>query len=117
MQNVDGLLGGSGHPQRVPSVGADDSVAGCSPHFCAAHLRSQKLGHHAIACQYAGYDASKQHRTSGQLRSGSKCVPILCKFMHTNTNSKTIFRISCWRCAIRNIFKVFVVLTERLARN
>ena len=55
-----------------PVVTVDDAdgwVAGCSPQFRAAHLRSQKLGPHAIACQHAGYDACKQHRTNEQLRS------------------------------------------------
>jgi hypothetical protein len=36
-----GLLGGSGHPQWLPSVNADGSVAGCSPQFWVAQLRSQ----------------------------------------------------------------------------
>jgi hypothetical protein len=53
---------------------ADDWVAGCSPQFRAAQLRSQKLGPHPIACEYAGYDACKQHRTSEQPRRGGKPV-------------------------------------------
>ena len=32
---VDGLLGCSGNPQRSPSMEADGSVAGCSPHTCS----------------------------------------------------------------------------------
>ena len=73
MQNVDGLLGSSGHPQRLPSMTRTIRLP-CSPRFRAAHLRSQKLGSHAIICQYAGYDASKQHRMSEQFRSGGKRV-------------------------------------------
>jgi hypothetical protein len=96
---------------------ADGSVAGCSPQFCVAHLRSQKLGPHAIACQYAGYDASKQHRTSEQLRSGGKCVSYSVQTHAHKHEFQDHFRISRWRGAIRNVFNVFVVLTERLARN
>ena len=44
---------------------ADGFVAGCSPQFRAAHLRSQNFAAHAIACQHAGYDAcSSTARTS-----------------------------------------------------
>jgi len=55
---VDGLLGGSGHPQRVPSVDADGSVAGRSPQFCASQLGSQNLAAHATVWHYAGYASS-----------------------------------------------------------
>ena len=34
-QGVDGLLGWSEHPQRLPSRDANGSFAGCSPQFCA----------------------------------------------------------------------------------
>jgi hypothetical protein len=60
-----------------PVVTVDDAdgwVAGCSPRVGAAQLRSQNLAPHAIACQYAGYDACKQHRTNERLRSGGKRV-------------------------------------------
>jgi hypothetical protein len=55
-----GLLGGSGHPQWLPSVNADGSVAGCSPQFWVAQLRSQisrscnlLLTHWICACTLA----------------------------------------------------------------
>src|ERR1700757_4777742 len=53
---------------------ADDWVAGCSPQFRVAHLRSQKLGPRAISCQYGGYDACKHQRTNEQLRTGGNWV-------------------------------------------
>jgi hypothetical protein len=95
----------------------DDWVAGCSPQFRAAQLRSQNRASHATACHYAGYDPSKQHRTSEQLRSGGKCVSYTVQTHAHKHEFHDHFRISRWRGAIRNVFKVFVVLTERLARN
>jgi len=58
MQGVGGLLSWSGKPQRLPSFGAEGSLA-CSPQSRDLQLRNQNLAVHAIFCQYAAYDTSK----------------------------------------------------------
>jgi hypothetical protein len=61
-------------PQRVPSVGADGMVAGCSPQPCASQLGNQKpLFIQSLANTLDMVRASSTS-TNEQLQSGGKCV-------------------------------------------
>jgi hypothetical protein len=75
MQGVDRLLGWSGKTQRLPPSDADSSVAGRSPQFCPAQLRSQNLAAHAPPANTL--DAREWRAILGmkKLRVWRRCFP------------------------------------------
>src|SRR5229473_2357696 len=94
-----GYLGWSGNPQRLPSLGANGSLACCSPQFFDSQSRSQNPVVHAMSCQYAGYHASGPYLPDARLARIAKMFPTVCKLMMRE-----------WRDAEFNAQKMGVVL-------
>ena len=75
---VDGLRGGSGHPQRVPSVGADGSVAGRSPQLSFRAIKKpnlalvQSAANRLDMCEHTSSERTTQQTLSSSVQTDSQ---------------------------------------------